>query len=127
MKPTYEVLATRYEQWWGLTVPDVAGAVSQVRRLTQADEYAREAVAFVLGVDPDSFEVTLRVELPEDLRAAVAEARDRVAELEWSQRKAAEQSRDVARRLRAAGLSGVETATVLGVSPQRVSQLTSSP
>ncbi len=75
MKPTYEVVATRSDRWWGLTFPDVPGVVSQVRSLRQADEYAREAVAFVLGVEPDSFDLVLRFEFPEWSAAAPRPAR----------------------------------------------------
>ncbi len=64
MRPTYEMLATRSGRWWGLTVPDVPGVVSQVRSLRDADEYVREAVAFVLDVDPESFDPSCDRGLP---------------------------------------------------------------
>jgi len=49
-----------------------------------------------------------------------------VAELDAVQRRTAETSRAVVAKLKAAGLSGNDTAAVLDVSPQRVSQLSRS-
>jgi predicted RNase H-like HicB family nuclease len=46
---TYTVHAVRSQGWWGLTVPEVPGAVSQVRSLASAEEYVREAIAFIAG------------------------------------------------------------------------------
>jgi predicted transcriptional regulator len=51
------------------------------------------------------------------------EARDAVTAADRAQRQAAAQSREAARRLKQAGLSGRDIAKVLEVSPQRVSQL----
>ena len=50
-------------------------------------------------------------------------ARKAVALASHAQRAAAAQAREAARELRGAGLSGRDIAKVLGVSPQRVSQL----
>jgi hypothetical protein len=52
-----------------------------------------------------------------------AGVRAELARIDADQAKAAARSRAVARRLRKAGLSGADTAVVMGVSPQRVSQL----
>ena len=52
-----------------------------------------------------------------------AEVRAELARIDADQAKAAARSRAIARRLRKAGLSGADTAVVMGVSPQRVSQL----
>lgn len=122
---TYTVEARKDGRWWVLTVPEVPGAVSQVRSLTQADEYAREAVAFVLGVAPESFELAVKPTLPRGLASEVRRAREAVKDAETRQLRAASLSRKAAGALRAAGLTGADTAQVLGVSPQRVSQLVS--
>ena len=119
----YEVHAERHDRWWLLTVPEVPGAVSQVRNLAQAEEYAREAVAYVLGAEPDSFRLTVMPVLPEDLAGEVREARAAASELEALNTRVSRLSRKAAADLRSAGLTGADTAAVLGVSPQRVSQL----
>lgn len=125
-RPHYDVRAELHGRWWLLTVPAVPGAVSQVRNLRQAEDYAREAVAFVADVEPDSFELTIAPELPESLRADVARVRAGTHQLLELQTRVAELSRRTAAELLDAGLTGADTAAVLGVSPQRVSQLVRS-
>ena len=66
------------------------------------------------------------MKLPQPLDAEVAGARRLVEDLAVAQREAAAASRRAARDLLAAGLTGADTARVLGVSPQRVSQLVSA-
>lgn len=122
-RPVHEVHAVKHEQWWLVTSPDAPGAVSQVRSVSQAEEHAREAIAFVLDVPEDSFDITLVIELPGPLEGEVKAAKDAIAELAEHQKRTAELSRTAARHLAEAGLKGVEVAKVLGVSPQRVSQL----
>lgn len=120
---TYTVRAERHAPWWLLTVPEVPGVVSQVRSLAQAEEYAREAVAFVLDVSPDSFDLELVPEVGHGLSLAARKAREATRDATQAQERAAAQTRDVARRLKAEGLTGRDVAKVLGVSEQRASQL----
>jgi predicted RNase H-like HicB family nuclease len=121
---TYEARAVRDGKWWVVTVPTVPGAFSQVRRLDQVEDAITEAITFVAGVSADQVEVQVDVDLAGDLLAQVRAARAAVAGAEAAQRDAAERSRAAARRLVAAGLSGYDAARVMGVSPQRISQLT---
>jgi len=125
-KPTYRVDAERRDGWWLLTSADAPGAVSQVRRLTAADEHAREAIAFVLDVEPDSFDLALIPALESGLTDVVAATREAVRLAAQAQLVAAEQSRQVVAELMSKErLSGAEVAAVLGLSAQRVSQLAS--
>src|SRR5512142_1771009 len=119
---TYTVPAVRNEGWWVLTVPEVPGAVSQVRSLASAEEYVREAIAFVAGLDPDSFAVEVLPQLPASLAEEVARARSAAAAAEQAEARASAMTRDVVSKLTAAGYNGRETAVILGVSKQRVSQ-----
>ncbi|MEO6713447.1 MAG: hypothetical protein ABIM89_08480 [Mycobacteriales bacterium] len=59
MRTTYEVRAERDGDWWLLSVPAVRGAVSQARRVSDVDDYIRDAIAYVLGVSVDSFDITV--------------------------------------------------------------------
>jgi signal transduction histidine kinase len=77
----------------------------------------------VLGADPDSFDLTLQIDVPGVSRAAVVQVQERIQAAERAQRDAAAESRKLVRSLRSAGLTGADTAAALGVSPQRVSQL----
>lgn len=122
MKPTYTVRAQRRERWWILVTPEVPGALSQVRSLVQAEEYIREAIAFILHVEPGSFNVNVVPDLP-GLTEKAAQVRADIAALDAAQRKVAAQSRDVVAQLKAQGLTQQDIAAVMGVSPQRVSQI----
>jgi predicted RNase H-like HicB family nuclease len=56
VRMTYRVRAQRDGRWRVLSVPDVPGALSQVRSLADAKDWIREAIAAVVNVDPDSFD-----------------------------------------------------------------------
>jgi predicted RNase H-like HicB family nuclease len=120
---TYVVNAARSGRGWILTVPEVRGAVSYVRGLGGALANAREAIAFVLDVPEDSFEVRLEPDLAPDDLAEISRARAAVAEADRVQREAAQQSRLLVAKLHREGLSGADIAALVDVSPQRVSQL----
>lgn len=111
---------------WVFQCAEFPGAISQSRRLADAASLMAEAIGFVAGVDPSTVEIDLVPELPAGLRDEVRAAREAVRELAERQRDVAELSRRVAKDLRNAGLSGADTAVVLGVSAQRVSQLVKS-
>ncbi len=114
---TYQVTARRWERGWELHIEGVG--VTQCRRLTEAEEMVRDYLALDTGADPDSLDVVITPVVDAD----VAETRRAVEAAMRAQRMAAARSRATARRLRSLGLSGREIAMVLGVSPQRVSQL----
>lgn len=120
---THTVRAERHGAWWLLTVPEVPGVVSQVKSLAQADSYAREAIAFVLKTEPDSFNLMIDPQLPESLAAEATAVKLATRRAEEEQANAAAAARALARRLKALGLSGRDAATVLGISQQRFSQL----
>ena len=122
----YTALANREGKWWAISVKGLPGALSQVRRLDQAEAMAREVIALVLDVPEDGFDVVVTPVLNEEHRDALAEL-DRAKE-QYAQSMAAlaERQREATLLLvREAGLTVRDAATVLGVSFQRVSQLTS--
>jgi len=118
---TYDVRAKRWEHGWELHIGDVG--VTQSRSLWDAEMMARDLISRRQGVPGDSFEVTVTPEIGGGLDEQTREARDAVTAADRAQRTAAAQSRETARQLRRAGLSGRDIAKVLNVSPQRVSQL----
>ncbi|MEO6713448.1 MAG: hypothetical protein ABIM89_08485 [Mycobacteriales bacterium] len=63
MRPSYEVHAVRKDGWWMLTVPKVPGAVSQVHRLSDVDDYIRDAIAYVLDIPNDSFDIAVNADV----------------------------------------------------------------
>ena len=86
----------------------------------------RDYIALDLEVDPSSFEVEITPEVGDGLDANIAEVRRQLQEAEQAQAQAAERSRSLVRQLTEKGLSGKDAAKVLGVTPQRVSQLLKS-
>jgi hypothetical protein len=121
MSTVYNVRASRWAHGWELHIDGVG--VTQSHNLTTAEDMVRDYIALDLGVEPDSFGVTITPEIGEGLDEDVAAVRRKIREAEQAQLLAAERSRALVRRLATKGLSGKEIAKVLGVSPQRVSQL----
>lgn len=121
MNDTYEVLARRWAKGWELHIDGVG--VTQSRTLTYAEDMVRDYIALDLGIEPDSFEVRITPEIGEGLDEDIAAVQKEIRTAERALAVAAERSRAIVRELTAKGLSGREVARVLGVSPQRVSQL----
>lgn len=67
--------------------------------------------------------VEVAPQLDEGVAAKVSEARREVAELAERQRRAGALSREAVAALKATGMASRDAAAILGVSPQRVSQL----
>jgi hypothetical protein len=118
---SYDVRAKRWEHGWELHIEDVG--VTQSRSLWDAEAMARDLISRRQGIPAESFGITITPEIGGGLDEETRAARDAVTAADRAQRRAAAQSRDTARRLRQAGLSGRDIAKVLNVSPQRVSQL----
>jgi hypothetical protein len=118
---TYDVRARRWEHGWELHIDGVG--VTQSRTLWDAEMMARDLISRRLGVPADSFAVAVTPEIGGSLDEKTRAAREAVAAAGHAQRMAATQSREAARELSEAGLSGRDIAKVLDVSPQRVSQL----
>ncbi len=97
--------------------------MSQARRLTKAEEMARDLISTWLDIAPDSFAVELDVVLPNDLDARRDRARQLRSEAERLREQAAEELRTLARDAHDAGLTIRELALALGVSHQRAQQI----
>lgn len=121
MNTSYVATAAREGQWWVITVDGIG--VTQSRTLRDAPSTARGLISAMLDVDDKNIEVHVEPALDPELAAHVRSARKQVADLDRLQRDAAIASREAAHALILAGVSGADAATVLGVSPQRVSQL----
>jgi predicted XRE-type DNA-binding protein len=120
---SYTVHAKRWAHGWELHI-DGEG-VTQARLLAAAERQVRDYLSLLHDLDDDAaFEVDIIPELGGAIARDVQKARQAVADLASRQRETAEMSRAAVQKLRKAGLSGAEIAAVLGVTPQRVSQLT---
>lgn len=127
-EPTYTVIVTREDDHWLADVPDLEGAHTYARTLPALDQAVREVV--VLAADrPDEDVPELRIDYhyrtgdPQiDLDAAeVRTLRVRADELSAT---ASARTSVAATALVALGLPFRDVAAILGISPQRVSQIT---
>ena len=119
----YTVRARRIGGWWALDVDGSPGVHTQVRRIDQAEEMAREAIAGVLDISPGSFEVVVAPEMPDPVRTIVEQATMARSQAAQAQDTAAQLTRDAARRLVQEGLTVRDAGALLGVSHQRIAQL----
>jgi hypothetical protein len=126
MKRIVTVTAERGKSWWVLEAPE-AGSVSQVKRLSQADSEMREAIAYQLGIPRDSFEIDLKIQLPDGYRSALQEASELKAQANMSNRAAAQARRRAAHILADAHLTVRDIGEVMGISYQRAAQLLAIP
>lgn len=125
MTREYKVEVTRDGRWWMIHVPEIDG-LTQARRIGEIEEMARSLIA--VSTDTPLKDVTthiVSITVPDygDIGAAAAHVRDlrnQAAELE---KKAVFEAGYYARRLTDAKVPVRDIAELLGVSPQRVSQL----
>ena len=116
----FEVRARRWDQGWEphITEKDV----TQSHSLAEAEAMVRDYLAVEFDADPASFEVRILPEV-DDLESEAARLREEIAHLQRTQAQVVAESRDLARRSREHGLTGVDTSLAPGISPQRVSRL----
>jgi predicted RNase H-like HicB family nuclease len=121
MKLTAE--CTRDDGWWVVRVPEIRGLFTQVRRLDQVEEWILDAAALLDEQPSEGYTVEV-VPLLADVDAdAIKEAKAFRLRLKEAEAAAATASRNAVSRLRAQGLPMRDVATLIGVSPQRVSVL----
>jgi predicted RNase H-like HicB family nuclease len=124
----YRVVATREDGHWLADVPDLQGAHTYARSLPGLDQAVREVI--VLAADlPD--EAMPKLVIDYDYHTGDSELDSTAMEVRRLRRQADElaaaataQTEQAAIRLVARGLSVRDAAALLGISPQRVSQLT---
>lgn len=113
--------ARRSGGWWAIAVPEVDGVFTQARRLDQVPEQVADAVATMLDIDAADVEVVVEAETVAD--DVVARARAARAAAEAANGEAAAAMREAAAALIAQDFTVRDAGVLLGVSPQRVSQL----
>jgi predicted RNase H-like HicB family nuclease len=121
---TYTIEAVRSGKWWALSVPELPGIHSQVRRLDQAEAMIRDALALAYDIDPDTPRLcgpvpTINPEL-DDLLHQTREHRAQLVEL---RRETDELTRRLVREMSDAGLPVRDIAVTLDISFQRAAQL----
>ncbi len=121
---TYVVNARRTGDWWALEVPGVPGAFSQCKRLDQAADLAREAIALVLDVPEGAIDVDVQPQLPTEAREVVERLHVARRQQEEASRQAQELAVDAIKDLvSSCRLSYRDVGHIVGLSHQRISQV----
>lgn len=110
---------------WLVRVPEVQGAHSFGKTLVRAERHIREALALVLDVEEDSFDLEREVRLPPKARAAVAEAQ-RYREIAAVSQTMSSTARARAVDALSSGPSALglrDVAELVGTSFQRIQQI----
>jgi len=125
---TYRVIVTRDDDHWLADVPELQGAHTFARTLMALDKDVREVI--VLAADlPDDAVSSLKLAWEYHtgdaiLDAKTARVRALRAKLEQIAAEAGASTAAMALELVDGGMSVRDTAVLLGISPQRVSQMT---
>jgi predicted RNase H-like HicB family nuclease len=120
---TYTARVRRGGAWWAIDVPELPGVYSQARRLDRVESMARDAIALFLDVDPATLEIRVETILPSDLRRDVDVVGRLRADADRLQAESSGALRHLTHELLGRGLSVRDSAIILGISHQRVSQL----
>ena len=118
------VTATRQDGWWAVRAA-VRDAVvwTQTKRLDQVEDTSREAIALALDVPVSTVDVEVEFDIPADLLDLVEGAATMSAVSSHMQNLATRMNHVVAGELRNRQFSVRDIGMIMGVSPQRVSQL----
>jgi hypothetical protein len=127
---TYTAIASPDERWWFIRIPGLGnnpdeGLPTQARRLSDVEPMARDLIAVYLDVPEDSFDVEVKVELPDGVRHHLELAAKYAEDAAHAQAAAAGERRAAARELKAGGLTVRDIGAALGISHQRAQQLVS--
>ena len=125
VRPTYTATAERGEGWWAIRVAELPGVFSQARRLDRVGDVARDAIALFLDVPSDSFDVIVNQVLSNEAQVVVDAAIEAREAAQQHQEIASARSREAVRTLARLGLPQRDIGRLLGLSHQRVGQLSS--
>ncbi len=127
MTDTYRVVVTREGANWLADVPDVEGVHTYARTLGGLEREVREAIAVVLDLPQGgegALELTWELHTgDEDLDTQTTALRLERRRLAQAEKDLADRTAAMARRLRRENWSVRDVAALLGVSPQRISQV----
>lgn len=124
----YKVEVTRDGRWWMIHVPEIDG-LTQARRIGEIEDMACSLIA--ISTDTPLSEIGVQIAsiiVPgigdiADTAHHIEHLRHQAAELEV---RAADAAKQYARELTREGVPVRDAASLLGVSPQRISQLAKS-
>lgn len=120
----YTIEARRSSGWWALSVPELPGVHSQVRRLEQAEAMITDAIALAFDVDPADVKVygPIPIVNPE-LDELLQSTRERRQQLALLRVDVDALSRKLAHDMASAGIPVRDIATALDISFQHAAKL----
>lgn len=117
-------ICERSGDWWAVTVPEIEGGFTQAKRLDQVPGMVADLVSLANGTPAAEVVIDVKARVPDpDALTMWATASEEAERARHLQDEAAGKARSAVSALRARGLSVRDVASLLGVSPQRVSQL----
>lgn len=128
MKREYKIEIERDGRWWMVHIPELDG-LTQARRINEAELMAREWIAVSTGTPIKEITVhitSIKVPGVGDVAAWAAQIDEDRRAAELANARAQQEAADYANALAKAGVPVRDTAELLRVSPQRVSQLARS-
>lgn len=109
---------TRSNGWWAISVLEIPGLFTQAKRLDQVERMVLDA-ASLLNKDVSHVEVV--PVLDEDAQIMLRELGETRAKAEALQKESSDMTKRAIRLFRAEGLTLRDIASLIGLSPQRVS------
>lgn len=115
------------EGWWVATIPEVPGVVTQGKTIEQARKRVREALAAILDDEAtaEAAEFTDDVQLPAPVGRRLKASHAARAQVEIAAAKAKKATVDAVAALSELGISRRDASVLIGLSHQRIQQLTS--
>ena len=125
MTTTYHVRVTREGRFWVGVVDGLPGGATETRMLADLEAEVRDLISGLTDTDPGSFDLDLDLTRALDRRAsaAVKSVHGWCGKLRTAEREYSDAQRLAAHRLTESGVSVRDAAALLGVSPGRVSRL----
>lgn len=121
----YTARVTRDGRFWMIHVQEL-DLVTQARNLGEIELMARDLIAIMEEVEPDSFDLDVTIAMPGEVDQHLARARGLRAEEARARAEAAAEVRAAALELKQAGIPLRDLGKLLGVSYQRAHQLVTS-
>jgi len=119
----YTARVERSGKFWIIHLVEL-GQYTQARSLDEVEEMARSLASLWTETDPSQVSITVDLRLPQEVEVDLAESR-RLREVSASANsESAQRLRSAARALAEAGVPRRDIGTALGVTRQRVHQLT---
>jgi len=121
-KTEVKARARRDGRWWYIEFSEL-GTSGQARTIKEIDEIALEVAALWLDVDESTLNVTVELDLPERAARLWNQANEADARAREDAKAAAALRRSAVAALQEEHISKADAARLLGLSPQRISQL----